>query len=395
MALETRFATADDLRSVWDVFVRSFDFPAERYDDWMAPADPHRILAVFDGSRAVAASKIIGFGQWYGGRRVPAGGFSPVAVTPEQRGRGLGRAVTVGQYAEMRDRGEMIAGLFPSSVALYRSAGFELAGGYVERRIPSAHLAALAGGRDVVVRPGQPTDVAALRACYARIAPGRHGFLDRPEEIWRNKFPVDLNGVHLYVVDLDDDAVAGYAVYRHGRARSPYDYAIRVVEVLADDPDVLAALWRVVGSSGTQAPDVFAVGPPDDPLFLRLPAADPEAVRSEIRWMVRLIDAAGAVAARGYRRSAVATVHLDVVDSDAPWNDGRWVLEVAGGQGRLGRGGDGTVQATINGLSSLWAGYASARTLATAGLLRSPGPEPLDTLDEAFAGPAPVLLDFY
>ena len=93
------------------------------------------------------------------------------------------------------------------------------------------------------------------------------------------------------------------------------------------------------------------------------------------------------------RRRAPST--STIADDHAPWNAGRWVLEVAGGEGQLRRGGDGTVQTTVIGLSSLWAGYASAHTLAAAGLLRSPTRRSLDALDEAFAGPAPVLLDLY
>lgn len=399
MPVETRFATADDLPSIWDVFVRGFDFPRDRFQEWLADPGPDRVVGSFDDTgRAVAGSRLIAFGQWYGGRRVPMAGFSPVAVAPEQRGRGLGRAVTAGHYGDMRDRGEVAAGLFPSSVALYRSVGFELAGGYVERQIPSAHMAAIRPGREVVVRPGGAADVAGARACYARIAPTRHGHLDRPEEMWRRKVPVDLAGLHLYVVDDRTTAaptIAGYAVYRHVKTRHPYDYAIHVVELMADDPDVSAALWRVVGSSGTQAPHVTVVGAPDDPVFLQLPMGDPTAVRSEIRWMVRLVDAPGAIAARGYRRSARGRVELEIVDADAPWNAGRWVLEAGDGAATLEPGGAGTVQTSVGGLSSLWAGYASARTLATAGLLRASDPVSLDDLDEVFAGPPPTLLDFY
>ncbi len=399
MPPQTRFATVDDLPSIWDVFVRGFDFPAERFQEWLADPGPDRVLGSFDErGRAIAGSRVFAFGQWFGGRRVPMAGFSPIAVVPEQRGRGLGRAVTAGHYADMRDRGEVAAGLFPSSVALYRSVGFELAGGYVERRIPSAQVAAIPVRSDVVVRAGGVNDVKAVRACYERIAPTRHGHVDRPEELWRRKVPFDLAGLHLYVVEDATAAVptiAGYAVYRHTKARHPFDYAVQVLELMADDPDVSAALWRVVGSSGTQAPHVTVVGAPDDPLFLQLPMADPTAVQSEIRWMVRLIDAPAAIAARGYRRSARGRVDLEIVDRDAPWNAGRWVLEAAGGEASLQLGGAGTVEMSIGGLSSLWAGYAPARTLAAAGLLGAPDPADLDELDEIFAGPPPTLLDFY
>lgn len=123
--------------------------------------------------------------------------------------------------------------------------------------------------------------------------------------------------------------------------------------------------------------------------------ADPQAVRSEIRWMVRLIDAPAAVTARGYRRSTKTRVDLEIIDADAPWNAGRWVLEASDGSATLRRGGVGTVQARVGGLSSLWSGYVSARTLAGAGLLRSADPAALDALDDVFASPPPVLLDFY
>ena len=179
------------------------------------------------------------------------------------------------------------------------------------------------------------------------------------------------------------------------KTRPPYDYAVHLVELMADDPAISAALWRLVGSSGTQAPHVIVVGPPDDPVYLQLPIADPVAVQSEISWMVRLIDVAGAIAARGYRRSAGARVDLQIADPDAPWNAGRWVLEASEGAASLKPGGDGTVETSIGGLSSLWAGYAPARRLAAAGLLRTSDPVALDDLDDIFAGPSPALLDFY
>ena len=72
-------------------------------------------------------------------------------------------------------------------------------------------------------------------------------------------------------------------------------------------PTCCAALWRVVGSSGSQAPDVDVIGPAEDDLFLLLDHAAPDVVRSEIRWMLRLIDAPGAVAARGWPADAAGT----------------------------------------------------------------------------------------
>ena len=216
----------------------------------MAGAIPARnaSLATFDEhGRAVAGSRLVAFGQWFGGRRVPMAGFSPVAVAPEHRGRGLGRAVTAGQYADMRDRGEVAAGLFPSSVALYRSVGFELAGGYVERRIPSAHLAPIDGGsgrrrstRRTRRRRGGACLLRPDRSDCATVtstAPRRCG-------VARCR-PISP-AMHLYVVDdatTSVPTIAGYAIYRHVKTRPPYDYAVQLVELMADDP---ARLGRAV-----------------------------------------------------------------------------------------------------------------------------------------------------
>jgi predicted acetyltransferase len=189
--------------------------------------------------------------------------------------------------------------------------------------------------------------------------------------------------------------LAGYALYRHGPGPRPYDYSVIVHEVLAEDPDVLRALWRVVGSSSSQAPWVELVGPAEDDLLLLLANADPVAVRNEIRWMLRLIDAPAAVAARGWPATARGSVHLEIIDDHAPWNTGRWILEVADGGATLTPGGNGTVQAPIGGLSSWWAGYAPATRLARLGLLHSSDRSALERMDHLLPAVPPVLPDFY
>ncbi|MEO9166518.1 MAG: sterol carrier protein domain-containing protein, partial [Aquihabitans sp.] len=200
-----------------------------------------------------------------------------------------------------------------------------------------------------------------------------------------------------FVVDAHDrpGEVDGYAVYRMTPGSPVADYAVTVSEVVADTADQHRALWRVVGSSGSQAPDVNVAGPAEDPLFLILGGAEPTSVQREIRWMLRLVDVAGAVAARGWNPAASGCVHLQVEDQYASWNDGRWVLEVAGGEGRLTPGGDGTVGVGIGGLSSWWSGYASARTLLRTGHLESTDQVALSVLDGLGAASPPSLVDVY
>lgn len=364
----------------------------------MAAVDPDRCV-VADGPRGTiaAASHVRPFGQWFGGRPVGLGGYSPVAVAPEFRGRGLAQAVIVGHYEDLVQRGEVIAGLFPAAVGLYRKVGFEVAGSFVRRTIPAALFAALPSTADVVVRRGVAADRDSIIACYERLAGRTDGALVRDQHLWRGRLPDELVGVEVFVVDAVDrpGEVDGYAVYQMTGAGPHADYAVTVSEVVAETAEQGRGLWRVVGSSGSQAPDVHVAGPAEDPLFLILGGADPLSVRREIRWMLRLVDVAGAVAARGWNPTVSGQVHLQVHDRHARWNDGRWVLEVDGGHGRLTPGGTGTVRVGIGGLSSWWSGYAGARTLLRTGHLESTDQAALAVLDGLAAANPPALVDVY
>ncbi len=169
---------------------------------------------------------------------------------------------------------------------------------------------------------------------------------------------------------------------------------LQVAELMADDPAVEQALWRLVGTSSSIAPTCRITGPPDHSLLLSLPEQDLGA-HDGWRWMARLIDAPGAIAARGYGTGTNVSVSVRVADPLCDWNDGPWQLVVEGGEGRLTRGGDGEVELGIGAFSSLYTGYASPWRLATAGLLRTSDPGALDALATAFAGAPPWMPDFY
>jgi predicted acetyltransferase len=290
----------------------------------------------------------------------------------------------------------VISCLFPASLALYRSVGFEIAGSYVHRRFPAADVAAIDGGRDVDVRRGTAADLVAVHRCHSAHVRSRDGAVSRSPQEWATRLPSDLRDTVLHVVDAAGrpGEIDGYAAWRPGSGRPPYDYSVVVSDVVADDPEIVRALWRVVASSGTQAPDLHVIGPADDDLLLLVPRAAPDVVRSELRWMLRLVDAPAAVAARGWPAAVAGRVDLEVHDDDAPWNAGRWVLEVGGGTAELRPGGSGAVGVSIGALSSWWAGGATASRLRRAGHLVG-DPVAVAAMDELVGSAPPVLTDFF
>ena len=390
--------TDDEVRESIRIANRGFNGSLDdaAVDEALPRVDRDRSIVALVGDQVAAWSQVRPFGQFFGGRSVPMGGFSPVVVAPEHRGRGLGSMVTAAQYPLLRDRGEVIAGLYPAQTQLYRGNGFEVAGVYTFRKIPTRSLQKLRPSGHVTIRRGAADDLEAIKACYRRYAATQDGWLDRPEVWWsHNIFPEGkLHEQHLYLVDgAEGEGLAGYLRYTH-RPAKPHGYTIVVEELCAEDPEVALALWRLVGSSSTQAELAQVPGPPEHPLLLQLPDQD-LTTTDEIRWMLRVVDAAGAIAARGFPPAVRATVDLDLSDRQCDWNAGRWRLHVEDGAGVLEKGGDGEVGLSVNALSCLYSGYGSPTVLRQAGLIGSGSARALSDLGAIFSGPTPSIADFY
>jgi predicted acetyltransferase len=382
----------EEMRAVWAMLCRAFGWNVANFDRFASGSPRERVLAVFDDGEPVACSRIREFGQFFGRRRVPMGGFSPVGVAAEHRGRGYGSLVTESQYPLMRERGEVLSGLYPATNALYRKIGFELAGVWSTKRIRTRELQRVPRGRALPTRRASESDHGAIERCYARVARDSPGFLDRNRPWWDRIFNGDDQ--QIYVVDGTAGEIDGYVRYTLHWPERGGVASVDVAELIAGEPDVAHTLWRLVGSSSSIAPDCTIVGPPEDLLLLSLPEQDLTA-GNEWRWMTRIIDAPGAIAARGYAHGSKLAVALRVNDPQCDWNSGRWTLVVEGGEGRLERGGDGTLELGIGAFSSLYTGYASPWQLARVGLLRGDAASALGDLAAAFAGPVPWMPDFY
>lgn len=387
--MEIRSLGVGDLDACFDNRNRAFGpMPEASWQTWYRymreSARAGYCLGEFEGSRLVASSRTIEFTQWWHGRAVAIGGVCAVSVAPEDRGRGSGRRIVSATLDLCAERGFALAMLFPATTPLYRSLGWEHAGGQYRVSLPSEALRTLAA--EVVpvrrARPGDEAEVTALlRAVHA--AARDSGPVDWGERTWRVHLETDGNYCYL----ADD----GFLSYRWDRG------SLHVDKVVAASEATARGLWAIVGSGSSIAETVRAHVSPRDPVFWLVRERSVEASHRE-PWMLRLVDAPAAIEARGFPAAVSAEVPLRIDDPRRPSNSGLWRLVVRDGGGRLesmSRAGDegAAVSLGARGLAALYSGVP-ASTLLRSGLLSGGGPVDHDALTAAFAAD-PFCLDFF
>ncbi|HEY3830925.1 MAG TPA: GNAT family N-acetyltransferase [Acidimicrobiia bacterium] len=397
MNLEVREPRESELDQHAALHDEGYGLPAgtgrARADDDRAAGLVERMLGAYDGERLVGRLIVLPFGQFFGGRPMPMGGISQVVVAADARGSGVGRALLDAAFGRMRAHGEVVSALSPATVPIYRNAGWELAGDQHVYRLPIGDLARCAP-TPRRVRRVEPGDHDAIKRCYVRFAGARNGMLARPAFLWQRRFQPDP-AQRRYVVEHDGGDVTAYISYRCSMRSTAPGYRLVVDDFAALDWDSERALWHHLAGHRAQTDAVVMMCPPGEALALHIPEPTIERIHAQ-RWMLRIVDAAGAIAARGFPPSLHASVPLTIADPRVHANEGDWTLEVDGGRGVLHRESSGppsSVAITINALAPLFSAAISARALAAAGLVSGASSGQLATLDAMFSGPHPAMSD--
>jgi predicted acetyltransferase len=235
----------------------------------------------------------------------------------------------------------------------------------------------------VKVRRAGPADAAEATALLRRLHAGaRHGGpIDRGEAFMRERLADER--VFAY---LADDGFLAYG-WADGSRR------LVVHRCVAGSPETARALWSVVGSGSSIAETVDAYVAPDDPLLWLLRDRSEDELR-RVSWMLRVLDAPAAVAARGFPAGVSVNVPLVLDDEQRPGNAGTWRLVVDAGQGRLERasGEHDAPRLPARGLAALYAGVPMA-TLRGAGI--AGGGDAADPLLDAAFASTPFMLDYF
>lgn len=364
-----------------------FRFPSSYWAPYVANMGRENFRGVWRDNEIVGGYGVYRVGQFFGRRRLELAAIAVVGVPPEERALGIAAEMMTASLRELRDIGTPLAALFASTQRVYRKVGYEQAGSRVMYRVATADFP-----RTRERLPAQPVAAVAsedFRRIYLEWARRTNGQLDRSDGLWSRVLRTMEAPIVSYTVG-EPGKPEGYVVFEHsGGFGRPQEIEVR--DLIAATPRALATIFSLLGDHRSTARTSYFYGSQTDPR-LALFAEETWKVSEAERWMLRIVDVAGAFGGRGYAPSTTAELHLEVDDDILPENSGRWRLRVAGGRGEVTAGGEGRMRISARGLAPLFSGYFNATMLADLGWLEA-DPDSIEAADAIFAGPETWMAD--
>lgn len=332
----------------------------------------------------VGGLAILQMGQWYGLKCVPMAGIAAVGIAPEYRGMGAAVELLRQSVKEIYTQGVPISVLYGATQRPYRKVGYEQAGTSYGWEMPINSI-------DLSERTLPMQSVIAVddefHALYHQQAKIINGFLARTDVIWDE---IIAPPVYIYLIGAANQR-EGYIIFRQRQVDNTNIIDIRDYVLLT--PAAIRRFWTFIADHRSQVEKVRWSDTVVDSLSLILPEQTAKIYRSG-RWMLRIVDVCKALERRGYPQQLEAELHLDIRDDLVLENNGKFILIVLNGQGKVIQGGRGELQMHINCLSPLYTGLFSPEQLQLVGALQATE-SVLCLASQVFAGAAAWMPDFF
>ena len=384
----------------FESFFRAVDFgfgndtPQGRIDQERRIFEDDRAFVALDGDQIVGTTAAQSVPMTVpGGAAVPTAGIAYVGVKPTHRRRGILRAMMDRQLGESRERGDVLAALWPSETPIYGRFGFGMAVPMEHWSISRKH-AAFGGAVDF---PGRLTIMSPddalphMQQAYEAARPLWPGMLARGDHWWGFLLADPEHerrgaGPKVHTVYRDGNVCEGYVTYRINPKEGP---SLEIEELVWKTAKAHRALWNYCLSVDLMETIKYWNLPTDDPLPWLL--HDSRQLRREPIdgvW-VKLMDVPAALAARAYSADGriVIRVHDDVSPQKHGRNDGAYRLEADGdGASCVATTEAADIELAVADLAATYLGGVSFTTLRAAGRVEETASGALERADAMFAG---------
>jgi predicted acetyltransferase len=323
-----RFRPAEERDLDRLVEIHTTAFPDPRRNDARVrnfTANPFGALpdlhVAIDGHVVVAHAFLFPLALWFGGARVATAGIASVGVAPEVRGRGVGAELLAHLHETAEGAGASLLLLYAFRQGFYARHGY--APVTPSRRL-AVHPASIPGawrdepGVEVRAAGRGEGDRASIESVYARAASRSHGWLARPRALWDRRFADERT---TWLLATREGGVVGYVAWSLEQAEDHAATRLFVRELACDDDGARRALLGAVGAMRDQVHEVQLDLDARDPLDRALVDADrarfgdarvEHALGTVVGGpMVRLVDAAHAIEARGFAGEGAIDLALD------------------------------------------------------------------------------------
>lgn len=387
--MDYRIATPNDVQAMCRALSLAFGGTEEDVSTWIDMVGLDSFRTLDDGGRIAGTALLTPMGQYFGGVSVPMTGVAGITITPHQRGRGLAARLMRACHEEVGAGPTPLTCLYASTQSLYRRVGYEQAGHLFRVVLPLKSIPFTSGAP---AREATEADRDAVADCYRRAVSHQDGHLDRGDYLWNRVYEPKGKESRGFVID-GPAGVDAYVFFQQKDELPDGRYNLYITDLNAATPEAARSLLAFLAGFRSMANEAVFNAGPMHPLLMLLPEQHFSMTRREY-WMLRLVDVAGALTARGYPPGLRAQVHLDITDDDVSRNRGPIVLHIDDARADIATGGDARIRLHVRALAAVYTGFADPRTLANLGFMEGPA-EDLATLAAIFTRGTPAMVDMF
>ena len=324
--MEYRFCRNDEFTAIRQLWVQCFG-DEEPWTSWYFAHHykaEHTWVGV-KGGTVVAQAHLLPHRQYLRGAWRDTVYFVGVCVDEALRGSGLGREIMATALAELRRTGVSISVLQPRWPEFYRPLGWDFCYSRRFYHLPLTVAEVLLGSLPVegLTWIADADDMAALPRLYEKFVQPRHGYVCRQPGAWQRLLADHRGDGGKVGLLLKGTEPAGYALYKIDGE------LLRVREMVWREQPGLDSLWTFLlqqaGIGGAKR--LEWEDPSEDPASALFAAS-----HSEPFLMGRLTDCQAVLTEMRYPDGLVADISVELHDSLAPWNEGRFRWQISQGK---------------------------------------------------------------